>query len=460
MGAKRILVIDDEEGMCRMMGAVLEDSGYEVDAHTDGKKALAGFAPGKYALVLTDVKMPTIGGLEVLDRVRAVDTFTPVIMITAYATVDTSIQALRRGAYDMLTKPFEPEELLHRVKNALRQTELAAENEELKVELAGADPAHLMIGASPALHSVMETARKVAARDFPVLITGESGTGKELAAQAIHRLSPRAKGKFVAINCGALPQSLLEAELFGCRKGAFTGADQEREGLIKAADGGTLFLDEVGTLPHEVQKVFLRFLQEKEFYRVGDSAPTRVDVRIVSATNADLEDAVKKGAFREDLYYRLAVAKLNLPPLRERPGDVPLLAAHFVAEQNRKFSTAIRGFTLDAMEALNRHPWPGNVRQLRNVIEAAMAVAAGDMVDVDELAQFLGMDGIAARAVSMSGEALGEADYAVSLASFESAYFADLLRRCEGNVEEAASRAGINLATFYRKMKRYGIRKT
>lgn len=458
MATRPILVIDDEEGMCRMIRAVLEDSGYAVEAFTDGRKALASFAPGKYKLVLTDVKMPTIGGLELLDQVRAVDAKTPVIMITAHATVETSIQALRRGAYDMLTKPFEPEELLHRVRNALRQTELMAENEELKGELAGAGGAGI-IGESPALLAVMETARKVAARDFPVLITGESGTGKELAAQAIHKMSPRGQSRFVAINCGALPQSLLEAELFGCRKGAFTGADQEREGLIKAAEGGTLFLDEVGTLPPEVQKVFLRFLQEKEFYRVGDSMPTRVDVRILSATNADLEEAVKKGAFREDLYYRLAVARINMPPLRERAADVGLIAAHLVGEQNRKFDTAIRGFTAEALEALKNHPWPGNVRQLRNVIEAAMAVTVGEVIDIEAIAQFLKMDPITARASAQPGVELGEGDYAASLATFESAYFADLLVRCNGNVEEAASRAGVNLATFYRKMKRYGIKK-
>ncbi|MRR34790.1 sigma-54-dependent Fis family transcriptional regulator, partial [bacterium] len=324
---KRIMLIDNEEGLCRMMEAVLLDSGYAVKGYTRSFEAVEEFRPGDWDLVVSDIKMPGMDGLEVLQRIKAKEPGIPVIMITAYATVEMSIQALRRGAYDMLTKPFEPEELLYRVKNALKHNELLEENRELREELVGKFRFDNIIGASDGLKGVLEKVEKIAIRDTSVLITGESGTGKELIAQAIHYNSARKEKKFVAINCGALPETLLESELFGYRKGAFTGAKENRQGLLEAADGGTLFLDEVGNLPMNVQKTLLRFLQEQEFLRIGDTTPTKVDVRIISATNADLREGVKSGSFREDLYYRLNVVNLHLPPLRERKGDIPLLAA-------------------------------------------------------------------------------------------------------------------------------------
>src|SRR5512140_1756661 len=348
---KRIMLIDNEEGLCRMMEAVLKDNGFAVKAYTRSFTAVEEFRPGEWDLVVTDIKMPGMDGLEVLQRVKSKEPSIPVIMITAYATVEMSIQALRKGAYDMLTKPFEPEELLYRVKNALTQTELIAENRELKEELAGKFSFENIIGASDGLKSVLEKVEKVAIRDTSVLITGESGTGKELIAQAIHYNSPRKERKFLAINCGALPESLLESELFGYRKGAFTGAKESRQGLLEAADGGTLFLDEVGNLPMNVQKTLLRFLQEKEFLRLGDTTPTRVDVRVLSATNSDLKAAVKSGQFREDLYYRLNVVNIHLPALRERRDDIPLLAAHFIQLQNQKFGTTVKGFDKEAMQS-------------------------------------------------------------------------------------------------------------
>jgi DNA-binding NtrC family response regulator len=448
MPQKRILFIDDEEGMCRMVEAVLSDAGYKVTSYTKSEEAIRAYKPGKYDLVVTDVKMPVMDGLEVLSRIKALEPAPPVIVITAYATLETSIHALRKGAYDMLTKPFEPEELLHRIKNALRQKQLLAENSELKKELAGQRE---IIGESRALHGVLETAAKIAERDLPVLITGESGTGKELVARAIHSRSPRRDGPFVAINCGALPASLLEAELFGAKKGAYTGAESERVGLVQSADGGTLLLDEAGNLPENVQKVLLRFLQEREFYRVGDSVPTKVDVRLLAATNADLAAEVKAGRFREDLYYRLAVVRIQMPPLRDRKEDIPLLAAHFIKEQNLIFSTSVKGLSPEAREAMLEFDWPGNVRQLKNVIEGAMALESGDYLEVDSLSQFIP---VAERA---SGEA--GSDYLGALERFEKEYFAEMLRASGDNVEEAAERAGVNLATFYRKMKRYGLRR-
>ncbi|GAB4301900.1 MAG: sigma-54 dependent transcriptional regulator [Desulfuromonadia bacterium] len=455
---KRILLIDNEEGLCRMMEAVLLDAGYAVRAYTRSFEAVGSFRAGDWDLVITDIKMPVMDGLEVLQRVKGIDPSIPVIMITAFATVEMSIQALRKGAYDMLTKPFEQEELLYRVKNALDHRELLAENRELREELAGKFRFDNIIGSSPPLRSVLEKVEKIAIRDTSVLITGESGTGKELIAQAIHFNSPRREKRFMAINCGALPESLLESELFGYRKGAFTGARENRQGLLEAADGGTLFLDEVGNLPQNVQKTLLRFLQEHEFIRIGDTTPTRVDVRIISATNADLRESVKSGAFREDLYYRLNVINIHLPPLRERTDDIPLLISHFVTQQNRKFVTSCRGFTPGALDMAIRFNWPGNIRQLKNAVEACMAMETDDHVTADTLSQVLG---IVRPLRSDDGEPWGgeESAYSQALARFETDYIRMLLARNRGNVEAAARDAGMNMATIYRKMKRYGIQR-
>jgi len=472
MAAQRphILLIDDEAAIGRMLRAILEDQGYVVTASTESHTAMAEFKAGQYALVITDVRMPVMDGLEVLQRVKEIEPTLPVIVITAHATVDVSIQALRKGAYDMITKPFEPEELLSRVRNALRQSELLVENRDLREELAEKSGFGPIVGTAPKLLAVLEMARKVAVRDIPILITGESGTGKELVARAIHDHSQRRERKFVAINCGAIPEALLESELFGHRKGAFTGADRDHTGLLETADGGTLFLDEVGTLPLNVQKTLLRFLQEQEFYRVGEARPSKVDVRVLSATNLDLEAAVGAGEFREDLYYRLNVVNLRLPPLRERRSDVPLLAAHFVRQQNERFGAQVKGFTPEAMEALCDFDWPGNVRQISNVIQAAMAIGSGDHLGLDILSPFIAVPtgrpaetpGTAETAENSDDadqvENGADLDYAAALARFETDYLNRLLNRTGGNIEEVAQQAGMNVATIYRKIKKYGLR--
>jgi len=453
---KRILLIDNEEGLCRMMDAVLQDNGYRVKSYTRSFQAVEEFVAGEWDIVITDIKMPGMDGLEVLQRIKEKQPQIPVIMITAYATVEMSIQALRRGAYDMLTKPFEPEELLYRVKNALTHTELIEENRELKEELAGKFRFENIIGASEGLKEVLDKVGKIAIRDTSVLITGESGTGKELIAQAIHYNSPRRERRFVAINCGALPESILEGELFGYRKGAFTGAKENRQGLLEAADGGTLFLDEVGNLPMNVQKTLLRFLQEQEFMRLGDNKPTKVDVRILSATNADLKLAVKSGAFREDLYYRLNVVNIHLPPLRERKTDIPLLFAHFIAIQNNKFGTKVKGADHEALAAITGYDWPGNIREVKNVIEASMAMESGELLTLPVIAQFIE---VPAAGMEMSADDAGEGDYSAAMARFEADYLKGLLNRYGWNVEAAARDAGMNMATMYRKMKKYSLRR-
>jgi len=457
---KRILLIDNEEGLCRMMEQILLDHGYLPRAYTSPQKAVEEFQPGAWDLVITDIKMPGMSGLEVLQSVKEREKDIPVIMITAYATVDMSIQALRKGAYDMLTKPFEPDELIYRVKNALQQSDLLEENRELRKELEGKFCFDNIIGASDGLKSILGKVEKVAVRDTAVLITGESGSGKELIAQAIHYNSPRHEHKFIAINCGALPETLLESELFGYRKGAFTGAKENRQGLLEAADGGTLFLDEVGNLPMNVQKTLLRFLQEKEFNRLGDTTPTRVDVRVLSATNSDLKQAVKEGSFREDLYYRLNVVNIHLPPLRERTDDIPLLAAHFIHLQNQKFGTQVRGFEKEAMQALCAFAWPGNIRQLRNVIEACMAMEGHDYISRETLIQFI--DVIAENHPHTSPQEVstpGEIPFNAALDRFEADLLKGLLKKHKGNVENAAREADMNMATIYRKIKKYNLRR-
>lgn len=451
MTVRRIMLIDNEEGLCRMMEAVLKDQGYQVRSYTRPVQAVAEFVAGEFDLVVSDIKMPDMDGLEVLRHVRGRDPEIPVIMITAYATVEMSIQALRHGAYDMLTKPFEPDELIYRVKNALQHHELVVENRELREELSGQFKFEHIVGASPAIRALLEKVAKVAIRDTSVLITGESGTGKELVAQAVHHNSRRREHRFVAVNCGALPENILESELFGYRKGAFTGATENRKGLLESAHRGTLFLDEIGNLPHNMQRTLLRFLQEQEFHRLGDTTPTKVDVRIISATNSDLTAEVAAGSFREDLYYRLNVINLHLPPLRDRQDDIPLLAAHFIRLQNAKFGTEFKGFTGEAMEKLCSYSWPGNIRQLCNVIEAAMTISSSHYIGIPELQQLIDI-GPADRSPEHD-------DYSAALSNFETDYLTRLLRRHAGNIEEAAAEAGMNMATIYRKLKKHGIRR-
>lgn len=449
MPAKKIMVIDNEEGLCRMMAAVLMDEGHAVRTFNDPIEAVNLFRSGIWDLVISDIKMPGIDGLEVLQRIKAIEADIPIIMITAFATVEMSIQALRRGAYDMLTKPFEPDELLYRVRNALNHNQLKTENQKLRKELAGKFNFDKIIGASTILQQLLDKVEKVAVRDTSALITGESGTGKELIAQAIHYNSPRKDHAFIAINCGAIPESLLESELFGHKKGAFTGAETDKEGLLKAADGGTLFLDEIGNLPLTVQKTLLRFLQEQEFNRVGDTVPTRVDVRLISATNSDLEKEVEKGSFREDFFYRLNVINLHLPPLRQRRQDISLLAAHFISLQNKKFKTKIKGFSAEAQQAASEYPWPGNIRQLKNVIEACITVETEPQISLATLAQF----------IETENNPIDNEDYDRALARFEIDYLRQLISSVDGNIEEAAKKASMNMATIYRKLKKYSLRK-
>lgn len=447
-----IIVIDNDPGLCNLIKAILTDNGFDVVTFDNPYKGVAEFKSGNYSLVITDIKMPGMDGIEVLEHIKRIDNATPVIIITAHATLDISIQALRKGADDMLLKPFESGELILRVNKALKHNALLKENIKLKQELQGKFNFENIIGISKGIKNLLEKVKKIAPTDITILIRGESGTGKELIAHAIHYNSMRKENPFVILNCGALPQSLLESELFGHKKGAFTGAHEDKVGLIESADKGTLFLDEVGNLNMEAQKGLLRFLQEKELRRIGDTKNIRVDVRIISATNVDLLSSIKADKFREDLYYRLNGMSIVLPPLRERTEDIPLLASYFVSQQNKNLGKDCAGFTLDAMDALMKFHWPGNIRQLKNVVEAAHALSNYKYIDIDILEQFIKIN-------EKDSEDLASGEYYSVLAKFERDYFNSLLQQFQGNVDEAAKRAGINMVTLYRKIKKYGLKK-
>lgn len=451
MGQKPIMVVEDDVGLSRLISDILCDDGRAVEVFNDPYRAVAELGGSGFSLVITDIKMPGMDGIEVLDHVKRLDPHLPVIIITAHATVDVSIQALRKGADDLITKPFESEEFLYRVRKTLKNNALLEENLKLKQELFHKFRFENIIGVSDGIKRVLERVEKVAQRDLPVMIIGESGTGKERVAQAIHYNSHRRDNTFTAINCGALPQSLLESELFGYRKGAFTGATEDRAGLIELASGGTLFLDEVVNLTSDVQKALLRFLQEKEFRRVGDSRTIRVDVRIISATNADPRKAINENLFREDLYYRLNGITIPVPPLRERSMDIPILAAYFISTHNKKFGTDFTGFTADAMDVLMSYAWPGNVRELGNVVEASLTLAGGPHIGSETVLQFIRPPD--------NREDIAGGDFQEALCRFETEYFGSLLRKCRWVVEDAAKVAGINAVTLYRKIKKYQLKK-
>ncbi|HSJ09345.1 MAG TPA: sigma-54 dependent transcriptional regulator, partial [Longimicrobiales bacterium] len=380
-----ILIIDDEPGLRQTVSLILAEEGYEVQAAADGEEGLARALELKPDLILCDVRMPRLGGLEFLERYRAAGGTGMVIMMTAYGGTELAIQAMKSGAYDYLPKPFSPDQLILVLKKAQERESLRQEVTRLREEVTIQRRYREIIAKSPAMTRALEIAAKVARHPSPVLITGESGTGKELVARLIHGESDRADSPFVPVNCGAIPENLLESELFGYVRGAFTGADREKPGLFEVASGGTLFLDEIGDTPHTLQVKLLRVLQEGEIRRLGDTRSRSVDVRLVTATNKDLEEEIRAGNFRRDLYYRIAVVPIHLVPLRQRRDEIPLLVRHFVDQYNRKLRLDIRGIDADAMRLLLAYAWPGNVRELENTIERGMVLCEGAQLTASDL---------------------------------------------------------------------------
>ncbi|HLG16850.1 MAG TPA: sigma-54 dependent transcriptional regulator [Blastocatellia bacterium] len=449
MNTPTILVAEDEDLMRAILVKLLCDEGYRVLEAADGKSALDQFAAEEVALVISDINMAGMDGLALLDQIKMVNADALVIMITAYSSVDTAVAALRKGAYDYITKPFVNEDLLQTVKNALAHQQLFAENRYLRRELKRQHRFDNLIGTSDALQAVFRLIEKVAATNTTILIDGESGTGKELVARAIHYNSDRSDGPFVAINCGALPENLLESELFGYVKGAFTGATTNKRGLLAAADRGTLFLDEIGEMPAALQVKLLRALQQREVTPLGATSPVKFDARIIAATNRNLEADLASGRFREDLYYRLNVISICVPPLRDRREDVPLIARHFIRKLARERGAEDKRLDGEALRLMMNYDWPGNVRELENCIERAFTLS-GSVIDVDVLPPKLRV--VAAH----DGDVAAQVDdLEITLEDLERRYILQTLERFGGDKASAARVLGIDLSTLYRKLNRY-----
>ncbi len=450
----RILVVDDERSMQEFLEILLRKEGYDVATAGDVPGALVALDADDFDLVISDIQMPDRSGLDLLRALRQAQPDVVVIMITAFATTETALAAMKEGAYDYITKPFKVDEIKLVVKKALEKKLLAAENARLRHELRSERQQRPLVGNSPRMQQLYEMIGRVAATKTNVLIVGESGTGKELVARAIHAESDRAEKSFVALNCAAIPENLLESELFGHVKGAFTGAVGNKAGLFELADLGTLFLDEVGELTPPLQVKLLRAIQEKTIRRVGGTSDRRVDVRILAATNRRLEDEVSAGRFREDLYYRLNVIQLPLPPLRERMEDLPLLVHHFVEKYTRELGKSVRGVTEDAMERLRAHAYPGNVRELENVIERAVALARGEWIDREALPPALLQP---AAAKSSAALPQGSVDLDNLVADYERGLLIEALRRAGGVKKRAAHLLGISFRSFRYRLEKLGL---
>jgi two-component system response regulator AtoC len=458
---RRVLVVDDEENLRHMLQILLRREGYDAVGASSVDAALSELGHQSFDIIITDLRMPGRSGLDLVDEVRRRKLDTTVVVMTAYGSKEVAIEAMKHGAYDYLSKPFEADEVVLLLRKAEERERLFRENVTLKKQLRSGGEAELglgeMVAKSGRMTELFRTIRKIAEFKTTVLVGGESGTGKELVARAIHRLSPRAEGPFIAVNCGAIPASLLESELFGHRKGAFTDATRDRKGLFEEANGGTLFLDEIGELPLGLQVKLLRALQEEEIRRLGDTQDVKVDVRVVAATARDLAAEVKRGAFREDLYYRLNVLSIHLPPLRERREDIPLLVAHFVQRMNARMGLAVTGATPEAMRLLIESEWPGNVRELENTIERAMVLTEGTQIDVDSLPDRLRQPG--GRPPSNTPVPVIDDDLSIKRASRRAEE--DLIRRAlvrtGGNRTRAAELLEISHRALLYKIKEYGI---
>jgi two-component system, NtrC family, nitrogen regulation response regulator NtrX len=453
---ERVLVVDDEAGVRASLAGILADEGYAVDAVESGEAALAALEARHYDLVLLDVWLPGADGLEVLGRMRESDAELPVVVISGHGTIETAVRAVRLGAQDFVEKPLSLEKTLLAVRNALQRRRLESEVRALKRQL---DERYVMVGESPAMRRLRADIEQAAPSNGRALIFGENGTGKELVARAIHARSLRASGPFVEVNCAAIPEELIESELFGHVKGAFTGALAARKGKFELADGGTLFLDEIGDMSLKTQAKVLRALQEQRIEPVGGAGWTEVDVRVIAATNKNLEEEIQRSRFREDLYFRLNVIPFRVPPLRERREDVPLLVRHFMDVLSAEHGRRPRAIAPEVLAALARLPWPGNVRELRNIIERLVIMAPGDRIELRHLPSTL-LEAVPVD-VPLVGDSPAEAPGGGTLAeareTFERGYILARYRACGGNMSRTAEALGVERSNLYRKMKAYGL---
>jgi len=451
--SQTILVVDDDDAHRTMLKTLIGGWGYTISQANDGSVAIEMAAQQPFDLILMDIRMLKVSGLEALEQIKQINPAIPVIIMTAYSSIDTAVEAIKKGAYDYLTKPLDFDRLKLVIERAMEHVSLKAENLKLKFEIDSRFDRQQIIGNGPAMTALLETVSQVAPSEATVLITGASGTGKELIAGAIHHNSPRRDGPLVKINCAAISENLLESEMFGHEKGAFTGADRRKEGRFVQADKGSLFLDEVSEMPLGMQVKLLRVLQERELTRVGGEAIINVDVRVIAATNRNLEEMVADGEFRQDLYYRLNVVELKVPPLAHRREDIPLLAQSFLESFSEKNHKRIKGFTPQAMDLLVRYDWPGNVRELMNAVERAVVLARDAYLDTGDL--------------PVKSQAMGEAAAAacpppfipenLPLEEVEKVSILQTLKAVGGNKSEAARRLGITRKTLHKKLKKYGV---
>jgi DNA-binding NtrC family response regulator len=455
--AERILIVEDEAALCANVARALSQAGHSVTAVESGKRALEELESRSFDLVITDLRLPDVDGLTILDRVRASSPETVVLMMTAYASVDSAVEALRRGAHDYILKPLTLADLLLKVEHIASYRRLGRENARLRTLVkGGTEPIELLRRGGKAMGELVSLIERIAPSPSNVLVSGESGTGKEIVARALHDLSPRRDGPFVTLNVSAIPESLVESYLFGHERGAFTGADKRREGLFRAASGGTLFLDEIGELPLGVQSKLLRAVESKEILPVGSDRPFRVDARIIAATHRDLPAMVEAGQFRRDLLYRIQVVTVRIPPLRERADDIAALAAHFAEKHAREQRKPIPAIAPAALELLRRYRWPGNARELSNVIERAVLLAQGHCIEADDLAAELHAGhGPPPANADRSGALL---TLAQAVEAAEAAQIKRALAAAGGSREEAARMLGLSLATLYRHLQRLGLK--
>ena len=447
----RIMVVDDEDGIRRVLAQLFEYEDHEVRTAAGAQEAYGVFTEFEPDVTFMDVKMARIDGLEALTHLREMDPQAVVVMISGHGTIDTAVEATRRGAFDFLEKPLDTDRTLLVLRNALQQNGLMAENARLRGEV---ESRHAIVGRSFSLRQVLDRVEKVAPTDARVLITGENGTGKELVARAVHRLSPRAEKAFVELNCAAIPSELIESELFGHMKGSFTGAHEDRAGKFELADGGTLFLDEIGDMSLTAQAKVLRALQEGIVTRVGGAKPIQVDVRVLAATNKDLEEEIRGGRFREDLFYRLNVIPLHVPPLRERREDIAMLVQHFAESYAREGAVKPRRFTDEALDHLQRMDWPGNVRELRNTVERLLILSSGSAVAADDVDLLVGGQ---MKGGGLSSDLLSCQTFAEFKEAAERAFILQKLRENDWNVSETARILDMPRSNLYKKIERYEL---
>lgn len=444
-----ILIVDDEQEIRDSLSIVLQDEGYDCNTSENAESALIALEKGIFDIVISDIRMPGIDGIKLLEKTLEIAPQTIVVLITAYASVETAVQALRKGAYDYILKPLDFDEVIIRIKNLLKHNQLILENRALNKQINKNFNFNSIIGKSPVMQNIYKMIKRVSNSNTNILITGPTGTGKELVARAIHFNSNRANKPFIPINCAAVPESLWESEFFGHKKGSFTGAINNYDGVFKSANTGTLFLDEISEIPENIQVKLLRVIQEKEIKPLGSDSSFNVDVRIVAASNKDLKKSIADGLFREDLYYRLNIFEIEMPSLSERKEDIPLLINHFIEKYNDELYRNVKLVTNEAMNLLINNEWKGNIRELENCIERAVLLSEGDQITVNNLpASLRGLDNIQLYFPDKLSEALG---------SYEKYHIQQVLKRTNGNRAQTAAILGIHTSTLYRKMQSYSI---